>query len=83
LPTSGSKEDLTLAEDIPDHGLQAGDLGTMVEVYAGGGVEVEFVTGSGATQADNSLYLRFFHVVNTSEPLCLAASPHGVSPIQL
>jgi len=51
LPTSGSKEDLTLAEDIPDHGLQAGDLGTVVEVYAGGGVEVEFVTGSGATQA--------------------------------
>jgi hypothetical protein len=49
LPTSGSKEDLTLAEDIPDHGLQAGDLGTVVEVYAGGGVEVEFVTGSGAT----------------------------------
>lgn len=51
MPTSGSKEDLTLAEDIPDHGLQAGDLGTVVEVYAGGGVEVEFVTGSGATQA--------------------------------
>jgi hypothetical protein len=44
-------ECVVLAEDIPDHGLRAGDLGTVVEVYPGGGVEVEFVRGSGATQA--------------------------------
>jgi hypothetical protein len=44
-------ECVVLAEDISEHGLRAGDLGTVVEVYPGGGVEVEFVRGSGVTQA--------------------------------
>lgn len=44
-------EIVVLAHDIPEHGLRAGDLGTVVEIYPGGGVEVEFVRGSGATQA--------------------------------
>jgi hypothetical protein len=44
-------EVVVLAHDIPKHGLRAGDLGTLVEIYPGGGVEIEFVRGSGATQA--------------------------------
>ncbi len=44
-------ECVVLAHDIPEHDLRAGDLGTLVEVYPEGGVEVEFVRGSGATQA--------------------------------
>lgn len=44
-------EIVVLAHDIPEHGLRAGDLGTVVENYPGGGVEVEFVRGSGVTQA--------------------------------
>ncbi|MFC1937635.1 DUF4926 domain-containing protein [Chloroflexota bacterium] len=44
-------EIVVLAHDIPRHGLRAGDLGTVVEIYPGGGVEVEFVRGSGVTQA--------------------------------
>jgi len=44
-------ECVVLAHDIPEHGLRAGDLGTVLEVYSGCGVEVEFVRGSGATQA--------------------------------
>jgi hypothetical protein len=32
-------ECVVLAEDIPGHGLRTGDLGTVVEVYSGGGVE--------------------------------------------
>ena len=44
-------ETVVLAHDIPEHSLRAGDLGTVVEVYPKGGVEVEFVRGSGATQA--------------------------------
>lgn len=44
-------ECVVLAEDMVDHGLRAGDLGTVVEVYPGGGLEVEFVRGSGVTQA--------------------------------
>lgn len=42
---------VVLTRDVPEHGLRAGDLGTVVQVYPEGGVEVEFVMGSGATQA--------------------------------
>jgi hypothetical protein len=44
-------ECVVLSHDIPEHGLRAGDLGTVVEIYPEGGVEVEFVRGSGFTQA--------------------------------
>jgi hypothetical protein len=44
-------ECVVLAHDVPEHGLRAGDLGTVVEAYPEGGMEVEFVRGSGATQA--------------------------------
>lgn len=44
-------ECVVLAHDIAEHGLRSGDLGTVVEIYPEGGVEVEFVTGSGDTQA--------------------------------
>lgn len=44
-------EVMVLAHDIPEHGLRTGDLGTVVEIYPGGGMEVEFVRGSGVTQA--------------------------------
>lgn len=44
-------EIVVLAHDIIEHGLRTGDLGTVVETYPEGGVEVEFVRGSGITQA--------------------------------
>ena len=42
---------IVLTRDIPEHGLCAGDLGAIVEVYSESGVEVEFVRGSGHTAA--------------------------------
>ena len=42
---------VVLARDLPQHGLRAGDLGAVVEVYEPDGLEVEFVTASGRTQA--------------------------------
>jgi hypothetical protein len=42
---------VVLSIDLPEHGLRCGDVGTVVEVYELDGVEVEFVTGSGRTQA--------------------------------
>ncbi|MFQ5874050.1 MAG: DUF4926 domain-containing protein [Dehalococcoidia bacterium] len=44
-------ECVVLTHDVPEYGLRAGDLGTVVQVYPEGGVEVEFVKGSGHTQA--------------------------------
>ena len=42
---------VVLNRDLPDHGLQRGDLGAVVEVYEPDGLEVEFVAASGRTQA--------------------------------
>lgn len=42
---------VVLDRDLPQHGLRAGDLGAIVEVYQPDGLEVEFVTASGKTQA--------------------------------
>lgn len=44
-------ECVVLAHDITKHGLRAGDLGTVVEIYPKDELEVEFVRGSGVTQA--------------------------------
>ena len=38
---------VVLNRDLPQHGLRAGDLGAVVEVYEPDGLEVEFVTASG------------------------------------
>jgi hypothetical protein len=42
---------VVLNRDLPEHGLQLGDLGAIVEIYEGDGLEVEFVTPSGRTRA--------------------------------
>jgi hypothetical protein len=42
---------IVLARDLPKDNLRAGDLGAIVEVYEPDGLEVEFVTASGRTQA--------------------------------
>ena len=42
---------VVLNRDLPEYGLRAGDLGAVVEVYAPDGLDVEFVTASGRTEA--------------------------------
>lgn len=42
---------VVLTKDMPEHKLKQGDVGAVVEVYPSDGVEIEFVTGSGHTQA--------------------------------
>jgi hypothetical protein len=44
-------ETVVLNRDLPEHGLRAGDLGAVVELYGPDGVEVEFVQASGQTKA--------------------------------
>jgi hypothetical protein len=47
---------VVLAHDLPGLGLQKEDVGAVVHVYEGGSaVEVEFVSGSGATVAVETL----------------------------
>lgn len=42
---------VVLKRDLPERGLRKGDLGAIVEVYEPDGLEVEFVTASGRTEA--------------------------------
>ena len=42
-------ESVVLMEDLPDHGLAKGDIGTIVLVHGEEGYEVEFVTLTGET----------------------------------
>lgn len=44
-------ETVVLQHDLPEYGLKQGDLGAVVELYEPDGLEVEFVTASGRTQA--------------------------------
>jgi hypothetical protein len=42
---------VVLDRDLPDKGLRKGDLGAVVNVYEPDGLEVEFVSASGKTEA--------------------------------
>jgi len=42
---------VVLSRDLPEHGLCEGDIGAVVHAYLPDGLEVEFVTASGRTQA--------------------------------
>jgi len=44
-------ETVVLDRDLPEHGFRRGDLGAVVQVHRPDGLEVEFVTASGRTQA--------------------------------
>lgn len=42
---------VVLETDLPSKGLKRGDLGAVVELYDADGMDVEFVTASGRTEA--------------------------------
>ena len=47
---------VVLTENLPEEGLQAGDIGTVVHIHQGGaGYEVEFMTLVGETVAVTTL----------------------------
>jgi hypothetical protein len=49
-------DSVVLAADLPEHGLERGDIGTVVLTHRGGeGYEVEFMTLDGETLAVVSL----------------------------
>ena len=66
-------ETVVLTRDLPAHGLRAGDLGAVVEVYPDG-VEVEFVRASGATKALVTLKASDLRAVGASDILAVRAS---------
>jgi hypothetical protein len=67
-------ETVVLNRDLPAHGLRAGDLGSVVEVYPDDGVEVEFVRASGQTKALVTLKVADLRTVAASDILSVRAS---------
>lgn len=60
---------IVLENEQSDHGLKAGDIGVVVELYEPDGIEVEFVTGSGKTQALLTLSLDDVRAIAADEIL--------------
>jgi hypothetical protein len=42
---------VVLQKDLPSKGLKTGDLGAVVELYGADGMDVEFVSAAGKTEA--------------------------------
>ncbi|MEK7353039.1 MAG: DUF4926 domain-containing protein [Chloroflexota bacterium] len=62
-------EVVVLTRDVPEHELKAGDLGTIIEVYPKGGLEVEFVRVSGENQALLTLTERDVRKIDSNDLL--------------
>ena len=60
-------ETIVLTEDLPEHGLKRGDLGTVVLIHGAGGYEVEFMTLDGQTLTIVSLLPRQVRPVGRRE----------------
>lgn len=72
---------VVLREAIPASGLEAGDLGAVVHVYAPESVEVEFMTAAGRTQAVLTLQAHTLRPVRDDDLLAVrpTASSRGAA----
>jgi len=64
-------DSVALARDLPEYGLQKGDLGVVVESYEPDGLEVEFVEASGDTRALVTLALSDVREVGAHDMLAV------------
>lgn len=62
---------VALTADHPAYGLKQGDIGAVVEVYAPDGVEVEFITASGHTEALITLHTHEVRPVGRNDILAV------------
>ena len=65
---------VVLTRDLPEHGLRAGDLGAVVELYGADRLEVEFVQASGRTKALVTLKISDLRSVADRDILAVRAS---------
>ncbi|MCI0336008.1 MAG: DUF4926 domain-containing protein [Acidobacteria bacterium] len=65
-------DQIVLTTDLPQYGLQAGDIGTVVLLHQdGAGYEVEFMTLDGETLAVASLYANQVRPIGQREIACV------------
>ena len=75
--TFSALDTVVLREDLPGFGLEAGDVGAVVETYGGENLEVEFVGGSGTARALVTLEASQLRTIGDDE--ILAVRPVGPS----
>jgi hypothetical protein len=69
---------VVLERDLPAHGLKRGDLGAVVEQVGADAYMVEFVAGSGRTQALVTLDVRDIRAVSDDDLLSVRSS-HAIA----
>jgi Domain of unknown function (DUF4926) len=72
-------ETVVLDRDLPGAGLRKGDLGAIVGVYAPDGIEVEFVTASGRTEALLTLNVSDVRPVRDEDLMSVRALGHDAA----
>jgi hypothetical protein len=70
---------VVLDRDVPEHGLRRGDLGAVVQVYEPDGLEIEFVTASGRTQALVTLNERDVRTVGDRDLISVRTVDRGAA----
>ena len=70
---------VVLNRELPERGLRCGDLGAVVQVYSPEGLEVEFVTASGRTQALVTLEVRDVRPVSDQDLLSVRTLTRGAA----
>lgn len=70
---------VVLDRDLPEHGLRRGDLGAVVQLYEPDGLEAEFVTASGRTQALVTLRVADVRGVRDEDLISVRSVPRGAA----
>ncbi len=70
---------VVLDRDVPEHGLRRGDHGAIVQTYDPEGLEVEFVTASGRTQALVTLKERDVRAVGDKDLISVRTVDRGAA----
>jgi len=74
--TYKSLDTVVLVRDLAEHGLKAGDLGAVVEIYPPDALEVEFVTASGRTTALVTLKSTDVRPISDSDLIAVRSLTH-------
>ncbi len=72
----GVLDTVVLNKDLTELGLRKGDLGAVVQVYEPDGLELEFVTASGRTQALVTLNVRDVRPVVDNDLIAVRTIQH-------
>jgi hypothetical protein len=70
---------VVLDRDVPENGLRKGDLGAVVQTYEPDGLEVEFVTASGRTQAVVTLRLLDVRAIRDEDLIAVRPLARGAA----